>query len=121
MRCRSLSGGDCPQPARLGALLHAEVTDDDQHALTVVLIFDRQERGLALDEVNREYVPNEGWPAFFGPAAIIEPPRLRYNARVISSGPPTLLSVAVGSSSRILGEALAALLNMAPGLLSSEK
>lgn len=51
----------------------AEVTDDGQTALTVVLIFDGQEHTLVLDEVRREYVASEGWPAFLSPEAIILP------------------------------------------------
>lgn len=42
----------------------AEVLDDGQPALTVVLIFDGQEHTLVLDETNREIVASEGWAAF---------------------------------------------------------
>ena len=43
----------------------ADVTDDGQDALTVVLIQDRQAHTLVLrDQVEREAVAYEGWPAF---------------------------------------------------------
>jgi hypothetical protein len=45
----------------------AEVSDDGQPTLTVVLIFDGQEHTLALDESNREKVASEGWIAFLSP------------------------------------------------------
>ena len=51
----------------------AEVMDDRQSALTVVLIFDGQEHTLVLDETKREYVESEGWPAFLSPGAIVSP------------------------------------------------
>ncbi len=47
----------------------AEVADDGQPALTVVLVFDGQEHTLVLDELKREYVASEGWPAFLSPEA----------------------------------------------------
>jgi hypothetical protein len=51
----------------------AEITDDGRPELTVVLIFDGQEHTLVLDEIKREYVATEGWPAFLEQEAVIEP------------------------------------------------
>jgi hypothetical protein len=46
----------------------AEVVDDGRPELTVVLIFDGQEHTLILhDELERESVASEGWPAFLCP------------------------------------------------------
>jgi len=48
----------------------AEVIDDGRDALTVVLIFDRQEYTLVVDETNREQVASQGWTAFLNPQTI---------------------------------------------------
>ncbi len=49
----------------------AEVTDDGQDALTVVLILDGQEHTLTLrHRREREIVAGEGWPAFLNPQTI---------------------------------------------------
>ena len=50
----------------------AQVIDDDQAALTVVLIFDGQEHRLILrDAAEREAVASEGWPAFLRSEAMV--------------------------------------------------
>jgi len=51
----------------------SEAVDDGKPELTVVLIFDGQEHTLVLDEMEREIVAGEGWPAFLSPEAIIAP------------------------------------------------
>jgi len=50
----------------------AQVEDDGQPELTVVLIFDGQEHSLVLrDEAEREAVASEGWPAFLRPQTAV--------------------------------------------------
>ena len=52
----------------------ADVVDDGQPELTVVLIFEGQEHTLVLrDESEREAVASEGWPAFLSSRAVIAP------------------------------------------------